>query len=156
MSLFIAIEGLDGSGKSTAAAGLAKVLEEKYGCEVKLTYEPNNPSAAGQYIRDILTKKITQFHPRVLPLALATNRLDHNSRVIQPWLENEYGKRIVISDRYYLSSLVYQSSEDFPMEKVMKLNEMARRPDLILFVNVSEEICFQRKYLQVLQGCYFS
>jgi dTMP kinase len=144
LSFFLAIEGLDGSGKSTAAKGLAKVLEKEYGCQVKLTYEPNDPSAAGEYIRAILKKKITQFHPRVLGYAFATNRLDHNSRVISPWLEKEDGKRVVISDRYYLSSLVYQSSADFPMEKVMELNQYARKPDLIIFINVSEEICFQR------------
>lgn len=142
-SHFIVIEGLDGSGKSTASENLAKVLESQYGKKVKRTFEPHNDSVGGQFIREILTKKISEFHPRILPLAFATNRLDHCTRVINPWLETSED-HIVLCDRYYLSSLVYQSSQDFDMDAVYQLNEKAIRPDLILFFDVSDEICYQR------------
>ena len=141
-SLFIVIEGLDGSGKTTVAKRLIEEAKQDFAGKIKFTYEPNDPSAGGQFIRDILTKKITQFHPRVLAYAFAANRLDHNYRLINPWLEND--KHIVVSDRYYLSSLVYQTAEDFPFERVMELNELARKPDLIFFVNVTNETCYQR------------
>lgn len=134
--MFVVIEGLDGSGKTTVAKELAKSEN------IKFTYEPNDPSAAGLFIRDILQKKITTFHPRVLAYAFAANRLDHNYRVINPWLEK--AGNIVISDRYYLSSLVYQSSKDFPFERVIELNELARLPDIIFFINVTNETCYQR------------
>lgn len=142
-SHFIVIEGLDGSGKSTASENLGSVLGSQYGKQVKRTFEPHNDSVGGQFIRDILTKKISDFHPRILPLAFAANRLDHCTRVITPWLETSED-HIVLCDRYYLSSLVYQSSEDFDMEAVYQLNEKAIRPDLILFFDVSDEICYQR------------
>ena len=142
-SHFIVIEGLDGSGKSTASKNLANVLESQYGKKVKRTFEPNDDSVAGQFIRQILTKKISDFHPRILPLAFATNRLDHCTRIVSPWLATSKD-HIVLCDRYYLSSLVYQSSEDFDMEAVYQLNEKAIRPDLILFFDVSDEICYQR------------
>lgn len=142
-SYFIVIEGLDGSGKSTASQGLAEALESHYGKKIKRTFEPHDDSVGGQYIRQVLTKKISDFHPRVLPLAFAANRLDHCTRVISPWL-NTSADHIVICDRYYLSSLVYQSSEDFDMEAVYQLNEKAIRPELILFFDVSDEICYQR------------
>ncbi len=142
-SHFIVIEGLDGSGKSTASENLAKVLESQYGKKVKRTFEPHNDSVGGKFIRDILTKKISEFHPRILPLAFAANRLDHCTRVINPWLETSED-HIVLCDRYYLSSLVYQSSEDFDITAVYELNEKAIRPDLILFFDVSDEICYQR------------
>lgn len=142
-SQFIVIEGLDGSGKSTATQGLAEVLETTYGKKVRRTFEPHDDSVGGQFIRQVLTKQITSFHPRVLPLSFAANRLDHCSRVIGPWLENS-AEHIILCDRYYLSSLVYQSSADFDMEAVYQLNEKALRPDLILFFNVSDEICYQR------------
>lgn len=141
-ALFIVIEGLDGSGKTTAAKRLTEETRGKFAGKLKFTYEPNDPSAAGEFIRDVLKKKITEFHPRVLAYAFAANRLDHNYRVINPWLEEK--DNIIISDRYYLSSLVYQSSPDFPFERVMELNELARKPDLIFFVNVSNETCYQR------------
>ena len=51
---------------------------------------------------------------------------------------------IIISDRYYLSSLVYQSAADFSFEKVMEINEKAIKPDIIFFLNVSNEVCYQR------------
>lgn len=141
-ALFIVIEGLDGSGKTTAAKRLTEETRGKFAGKLKFTYEPNDPSAAGDFIRDVLKKKITEFHPRVLAYAFAANRLDHNYRVINPWLEEK--DNIIISDRYYLSSLVYQSSPDFSFERVMELNELARKPDLIFFVNVSNETCYQR------------
>lgn len=141
-SLFIVIEGLDGSGKTTAGKRLAESQHPLLRDRVKFTYEPNDPSAGGEFIRQILRKEITRFHPRVLAYAFAANRLDHNYRLINPWLEKN--GNILLSDRYYLSSLVYQSSEDFPMERVMELNELARRPDLIFFVNVTNETCYTR------------
>lgn len=141
-SLFIVIEGLDGSGKTTAAKRLTEVLNAHLKDKVKLTFEPHDASAAGLFIRQVLTKKIENFDHHVLALGYAANRLDHCSRIIRPWLKKENG--IVISDRYYLSSLVYQSRPDFSFEEVMKLNNKAVKPDLIFFMNVSNEVCYER------------
>lgn len=142
-SLFIVIEGLDGSGKTSAGRRLRNILDEHYTDKIKSTYEPHDPSCGGIYIRQVLMKKITEFHPRVLALAFAANRLDHCEREIIPLL-NADEPHIVISDRYYLSSLVYQSATDFPFEKVMEINEKAIKPDIIFFLNVSNEVCYQR------------
>lgn len=139
--MFIVIEGLDGSGKSTAGKQLAEKLHSRLHKKVQLTHEPNKDYCGGDYIRAVLAKKITEFHPRVLPLSFAANRLDHCARLVQPCLD---AGQMVISDRYYLSSLVYQSSEDFPFEKVMEVNEKALKPDLIFFLNVSNEVCYER------------
>ena len=146
-SLFIVIEGLDGSGKTTASRLLTQTLERTFSNKIKNSFEPHDGSTSGLYIRQILTKKITQFDPRVLALAFAANRLDHNMRVINPWLSPKEAfeqPNILICDRYYLSSLVYQTSLDFGLESVMALNEKARRPDIIFFFNVSNEVCYER------------
>ena len=142
-SLFIVIEGLDGSGKSTASRQLVEVLNGVCEGHVKQSYEPHDASCGGLLIRDILTKKHTGFTPQLLPLAFATNRLDHCDQVIKPWLNAQKGN-ILLCDRYYLSSLVYQSSPDFPFEKVMALNEFALKPDIIFFINVDTEACYAR------------
>ena len=142
-SLFIVIEGLDGSGKSSASEALKQRLEQKNPDKVKRTYEPNNEMCSGEFIRDVLEKRIPDFHPYVLSLAYAANRLDHNSRLIQPWL-NQGDNHIVICDRYYLSSLVYNSAADFSFDQVMLLNKEARQPDIIFFLNVSAEVCRAR------------
>ena len=141
MKLFIVIEGLDGSGKTTASTLLETKLKKKF--KVKRSYEPHNDSCGGDYIRAVLTKKIKKFSHRTLALSFAANRLDHRDRVINPWLERA-GNRALICDRYYLSSLVYQSKEGFGFKEVLRLNEQARKPDIIFFLNVSNEVCYQR------------
>lgn len=142
-SLFIVIEGLDGSGKSSISRHLTNILDLEYHGKVKLTFEPHDPSCAGLFIRQVLMKKIRKFSPRILALAFATNRLDHCEREISPWVDSENGN-IIICDRYYLSSLVYQSSDEFPFESVYALNEKALKPDIIFFLNVSNKICQER------------
>lgn len=142
-SLFIVIEGLDGSGKSSASRKMTELLNAQFQNQVKLTFEPHDASAGGVYIRQVLMKKITSFQPRVLALAFAANRLDHCSREIEPLLNSEI-PNLILCDRYYLSSLVYQSSSDFPFEKVMEINEKAIKPDIIFFLNVSNETCYER------------
>ncbi|MEM1118998.1 MAG: dTMP kinase [Bacteroidota bacterium] len=142
-SLFVVIEGLDGSGKSSASEALRIHLEKTRPNKVKRTYEPQNDSCGGDYIRDVLEKRITQFDPFVLALAYAANRLDHNARIIEPWL-NRGDQHVVICDRYYLSSLVYNSANDFSFDDVMLLNRKARQPDVIFFLNVSAAVCRER------------
>lgn len=145
-ALFIVIEGLDGAGKTSSARLVARHLQEQFPNAVRNTFEPHDPSCGGLFIRQVLTKRIRQFDPRVLALAFAANRLDHCERVIRPWLAQAEveSPRIVISDRYYLSSLVYQSSADFGFDAIMELNEKAIQPDVIFFLNVSNEVCYQR------------
>ena len=142
-SLFIVIEGLDGSGKTSVSTQLAKDLDPTNKGFIVRTNEPNDDMVGGQFIRDILTKKHTDYTPEVLPLAFAANRLDHCDRLIKPWLERGAG-RVVISDRYYLSSLVYQSSLTFSFENVMFCNQFALKPDIIFFINVDNKVCYER------------
>ncbi|TCI92148.1 dTMP kinase [Tenacibaculum sp. M341] len=141
-SLFIAIEGLDGTGKSTIAKLLSYFIQNTLEKNVKLTFEPHDPSCGGLFIRQILEKKIRNFSNETLMTAFAANRLDHCNREINTWLSKE--NSMVICDRYYLSSLVYQSSEKHPFEAVMKINEHATKPDVTLFMNASNEVCYQR------------
>lgn len=142
-SLFVAIEGLDGSGKTTIARHLAYFAQTALNEHIKLTFEPHDPSAGGLFIRQILEKKIRNFSNESLMMAFASNRLDHCDREINPWLNAE-GERVLICDRYYLSSLVYQSNDTYSFEDVMTVNNKARKPDLTIFMNVSNQVCYQR------------
>jgi dTMP kinase len=139
---FLVLEGLDGSGKSEISRRLTALLSDSLGADhVLLTYEPHNPSAAGEYIRDVLAKRIT-ISARTQALAFALNRADHNERVLAPFLDGD--QRVIVCDRYYLSSLVYQSTGGLSVEEVMDLNQSARPPDLTLFLDVSPETSEQR------------
>jgi len=142
-SLFIVIEGLDGSGKTSVARQLAYFLQSALKKNVKLTFEPHDPSCGGLFIRQVLEKKIRDFSHETLMLAFAANRLDHCDREINEWL-SDGDDRIIICDRYYLSSLVYQSNKEFSFDHVMGLNHSARKPDITIFMNVSNKVCYER------------
>jgi thymidylate kinase len=88
-SFFLVLEGMDGSGKSEISRRLTEKLSTSLGAEQVLhTYEPHNDSAAGEYIRDVLGKRIT-ISARTLALAFALNRADHNERMIAPFLDGD-------------------------------------------------------------------
>ncbi len=140
---FLVLEGLDGSGKSEVSRRLAALLIETLGADrVLLTYEPHDPSAAGEYCRDVLAKRIS-VSARTLALAFALNRADHVERVIAPFLDDA-NRRVVICDRYLMSSLVYQSTGGLSIDDVADLNRGAPSPDLTLFLDVTPEVSEQR------------
>ena len=145
-AFFVVIEGLDGTGKSTVTRTISKLLNEA-DClpgSVKLTFEPHDPSACGVFIRQVLMHRI-RAPARTLALAFAMNRADHCDRDIGPFLDQaNHKERVVLCDRYYMSSLVYQSDELLPMEKILDLNSAARVPDLTLFLNAPDRACYAR------------
>jgi dTMP kinase len=140
---FLAIEGLDGSGKSEISIRLNHLLSMTLGDSVKLTFEPHDPSCAGLFIRQVLMKRIRRVSDKTLALAFAANRLDHCDREISPFLDTG-DERFLICDRYYLSSLAYQTTEEIPIEEVFLYNAKARRPDLTIFLDASNETCYER------------
>ena len=142
--MFIVIEGLDGSGKSTLLQNLTNYLNAQRPGSVRSSYEPHDPSCGGDYIRAVLRKEITRFSNRSLVLAFAANRMDHRHRVIDPWLKTP--GNVLLCDRAYLSSLVYQKSAAYSYDDLMELNRDARTPNLTIFLNVSNEICRQRMH----------
>lgn len=141
-SYFVVIEGMDGAGKTGIARHLSDSLSPAHGDRVLLTYEPHDPSAAGLYIREVLAKR-GKASPRALALAFALNRIDHLDKIVNPFLSAS-GRRVVISDRYALSSLVYQSIGGLNMEDIFQLNRWARRPDITLYLSVSPHNCYTR------------
>ncbi|MBX3063737.1 MAG: dTMP kinase [Anaerolineae bacterium] len=142
MGFFLVIEGLDGSGKTVIARDLAAHLKAQIGAEkVLLTYEPHDESFSGELIRAVLRKEMT-ISARTLALAFATNRADHLNKDVEPFLARDGS--IVICDRYYLSSLVYQTTKTTPLDYVWQINGGSRPPDLTIFLNASDEVCYQR------------
>lgn len=138
---FVAVEGVDGSGKSTLVLQMAAALRE----QAITTHEPNEGYAAGTYIRQVLAREFA-VSPAVLTMAYALNRADHTERLIVPRLAAAApgAPCVVISDRYYLSSLAYQVSPEQPLAAVMALNQRARRPDLHIFLDVATETAYTR------------
>lgn len=127
----LALEGVDGSGKTTQARLLAVSLLQQ-GREVVLTQEPTD-GPVGQKLRRYLQGPSRNLSPREeLDLFLADRR-EHVEQVIKPALA---GGRIVITDRYYYSTAAYQGALGLDPEEILAANEaFAPRPDLVfLFI----------------------
>ncbi|WIV12320.1 dTMP kinase [Proteiniborus sp. MB09-C3] len=143
--LFITLEGPDGSGKSTIARFLADYIKEK-GYDVITTREPGGTKIS-EDIRDIiLDNNNTSMSYVTEALLYAASRAQHVSQKIRPAIDE--GK-VIICERFVLSSLVYQGiGRGLGIEKVKEINDFAIQgvePDLILFFDIPPEIAIRRK-----------
>ena len=136
--LFIALEGIDGSGTTTHTKLLSKWLRKK-GLEVIETHEPTN-ERIGRLIREIL--RDTTVSPAIDALLFAADRIDNTLNKIQPALDKG---QIVISDRYVESSFAYQCSSGLDREWVRNLNRYAITPHLTFLLDTSPKIALARK-----------
>lgn len=142
--LFIAFEGIDGSGKSTQVKRLAEFLAQK-GLKVYATCEPTD-SPIGKIIRDIFNHRM-EGDQRVIAALFAADRLHHllnSSDGIMKKLEEGY---TVITDRYYFSSYAYHSVHNINMDWVISANALSAeilKPDLNIYIDINPEISMQR------------
>lgn len=133
---FIVLEGIDGSGTTTGTRLLAKELNRR-GIPTVSTYEPTD-GAVGEFIRRVLRHEIVPLPWETMALLFAADRMQH-VKEIRSFLD---AGRTVVSDRYVLSSLIYQSatasvSEDFAWLWIKALNERAIEPDLTIVLHVA-------------------
>lgn len=138
---FIAFEGLDGAGTSTQLNRLAAWLQER-GVSVEVTREPSN-APFGAVIRQAIEGRI-HLHPRALALAFAGDREDHLTNDVNGILNALDRGSWVLCDRYVLSSLAYQTSDEVEFDWLVELNRHMRVPDATVFVDTPVEICMQR------------
>ena len=141
--IFIAFEGIDGSGKSTQIQLLMKKIEEK-SIRCYQTCEPSS-GPIGSLTRQILTGRIKTDN-RVIAAMFAADRLDHLLNPIDGIVSKIEEGIHVISDRYYFSSYAYHSV-DVPMDWVIKTNEESAkvlRPDLTVFIDISAKEAMDR------------
>jgi dTMP kinase len=142
-NLFIALEGIDGCGKSTQAKLLAEHFKNE-GHSVYVTAEPTD-SRIGSTIRDIFRHKMEADHKTIAALYVA-DRLHHllnKENGILKKLEEGY---TVITDRYYFSSYAYQGLH-VPMDWVMQANSLSAellRPDLNIYIDITPEVSMKR------------
>jgi len=99
--IFITVEGIDGSGKTTQALRIKEFFESK-GRKVIFTKEPGG-TKLGKRIREILLHD--DMNPVSEFLLFASDRMEHVQNLIAPSLKSGY---VVISDRFHDSSVAYQ------------------------------------------------
>jgi dTMP kinase len=133
--LFISLEGIDGSGKSTQAGLLAEALGE----DTLLIREPGGTRAA-ERIREVLADPALELDPFAELLLFLAARADLVAQVIRPALEQG---RDVVSDRFSDSSVAYQgAARGLGVGEVISLTDTATDglwPDLTLLLRMDPE-----------------
>ncbi|WP_192482768.1 MULTISPECIES: dTMP kinase [Cysteiniphilum] len=142
---FIAIEGLEGAGKSTAIEFIREILSQEK-IESVFTREPGGTFLA-EKIRKLL---ITPYEeealcPEAELLLMYATRMQHVERLIKPTLNS--GKWVV-SDRFNWSSLAYQGGgRALGFDKVKQLNDLllsSFQPNLTIYLDIDPELGLQR------------
>lgn len=141
--LFIAFEGIDGSGKSTQVKFLSENLT-KAGYKVYATAEPTK-GPIGSLIRNIMRGAMEADH-RTIAALFTADRLDHLLNKTNGILKKIEDGYTVITDRYYFSSYAYHGTH-MSMDWVIQANSLAAnllRPDITIYIDIPPEISMNR------------
>ncbi|MFZ2390609.1 MAG: dTMP kinase [Minisyncoccales bacterium] len=141
---FIVIEGIEGCGKGTQTKFLSDFLSQK-GFEVINKKYPEYGLPIGDLLDQWLHKKFEMNVETQALLFFADFMKDKET------MENnlESGK-IVLGDRYFTGTIVYQCINGFSLEKLLELSKLfnLRKPDLTIYLKISPEESFKRKIKQ--------
>ncbi len=136
----IVFEGLDGAGTTTQMHLLKEKLEKR-NKKVFITHEPtDNP--IGRVVRCALQKKF-ETTPRALALLYASDRDDHLYNKSYGIMKHLEEGEIVISDRYFYSSIAYQGVE-LDYDFISWINSPFPHADYIIFVDTPVDDCMAR------------
>ena len=134
---FVVLEGLDGSGTTTQLNRLSDFCRQK-NIPCWITYEPSD-GFIGRTARAVLEKR-EEADPLTLAQLFAADRREH-IKIINKHLEKG---EWVFCDRYFYSSLAYQSL-DLPFETIWNLNKDFPRPDFCFYLECSIETSAVRR-----------
>lgn len=142
--VFIAIEGMDGSGKSTVTKAIVDMLREA-DIQVTQTLEIGG-TAIGRKIRELtVSQQEEPLDPVARLLMVLASRIQHLNLVVKPAMARD---EVVVSDRYEMSTFVYQLDVDNIQNKynAIRTEELGIdvKPDLYIFLNVSPEMAYHR------------
>jgi len=146
-NLFIVVDGMDGSGKSELVKLLHNYLfskSKKY--RILTTREPTN-GTYGKKIRKILIEeKDPSINAEELLEMFTKDREEHLKNVILPFLEksNEHELNIVLCDRYYHSTIAFQSTQGLEFNRLIDKNKGFRKPDITFILDVKPETALGR------------
>ncbi|MFH8038521.1 MAG: dTMP kinase [Candidatus Aenigmatarchaeota archaeon] len=137
--MFIVLEGIDGSGKSSQCKLLYDYLTKK-NKKVFLTKEPTN-GTIGKFLKKILEKKY-ELSNLSIQLLMMADRVEH-VKEIKEKLENGYW---VLCDRYFFSTIAYGSAENNNYyKKLLEINlKLFPLPNYLIFIKIRPEIAIGR------------
>lgn len=136
--VLIAVEGIDGSGKTTLVAKLREYFQSA-GVRTLSSKEPTH-GPWGEKMR--ASAQDGRLTPVIEMDLMLRDRRDHVEKVIGPGLA---AGAVVILDRYYFSSIAYQGSGGIDPFEIERLNlEFAPKPDLTLLIDTDVEVGLAR------------
>lgn len=141
--LFVSVEGIDGSGKSTQARRLADTLRAE-GRDVVLTREPGGSPGAEEIRALVLQGDPDRWSPETELLLFTAARRDHLERTIRPALARG---AIVICDRFADSTRVYQGTTRGDLRAMVDALHglmIGQDPDVTLLIDIAPEIGLAR------------
>ena len=146
--MFVTLEGIDRSGKTTQAALLAEAL----GPETLLLREPGGTDA-GERIRGLLKDPAGELDPRTELLLFCAARAELCARLVRPALERGHD---VVCDRFVDSTVAYQgAARGLGTELVERLNEIAIAgclPDVTVLLRIDPERAEARGQQRLAEG----
>ncbi|AAO29411.1 thymidylate kinase [Xylella fastidiosa Temecula1] len=135
--MLVAIEGIDGAGKTTLARSLALKLRG-VGLETVVSKEPTNGPWGTLLRQSAVTGR---FSPEEEVDVLLRDRRQHVEDLIVPMIGRG---AVVILDRYFPSMVAYQGAAGLPVDALLEANAFAPRPDVLLLLDVPPVIGLQR------------
>jgi len=143
--LYIALEGIDGAGKTTQVDKLSKFFKKK-GKKVVTTREPRKDGVLGELTHQILTSKV-KFPSTAIQYLFSADRVIHHETIVKPALAS--GK-VVITDRCFWSAIVYgvldrmeknynRESVDFLLitQSILSMYHQFIVPDISFYLKIS-------------------
>jgi dTMP kinase len=141
---YLAVEGVDGAGKTTVAFAIVTALED-LGHEVLAVREPGG-TATGEAIRRILLHSDASVAEWTEAMLFAASRAQLAAETVGPALESG---ALVVSDRTVYSSLAYQGgARGLGIERVREVNEAGLQgvwPDMVLLLDVDAAAGLERE-----------
>jgi dTMP kinase len=138
IGLFIVIDGIDGTGKSTQTRRLADWFRNQ-GRDVVLSREPTD-GPWGKKLRESMTAGRLSAEEELE--CFLKDRQQHVEELITPALT---AGKVVILDRYYFSTMAYQGARGFDPKIIRERNEaFAPKPDLLLILDLDVDTAHQR------------
>lgn len=138
-SLFIVVEGIDRSGKSSLVSALENTLIKR-GFNVHILRYPNRLNNTGKLISEVLSGN-TVVSKETAHLLFSANRWEDKSKIEELLNDN---LNIILCDRYILSGISYSLANGLPEKFIINSDKGMTEPDLTLFLDVSPTIAAQR------------
>ncbi len=134
--LFVALEGIDGTGKTTLTSMLDKSLSRFL--DVLITKEPSD-TVYGRKLR--IAFEEGRLSPEEELELFVKDREEHIKNIVIPNLKQN---RIVITDRYFFSNIAYQGAYGVDIESIKKANSHFPLPDIVIFLYLDVDTALNR------------